>query len=58
MRLEIPVKVMLEAAAVRRDGAVSQKEALGLNLGYDSMCEGLGMADPDGPPPGYQRTSL
>jgi hypothetical protein len=58
MRLGIPVKVMLEAAAVRRDSAVSQKEALGLDVGHDIMCEDLGMTDPEGPPPGYQRSSL
>lgn len=58
MRLGTPVRVMLEPAAVRRDSAVSQEEALRMNLGYDLMCEDLGMADPEGPPPGYQRTSL
>lgn len=58
MRLGIPVWVMLEAAAVRCDSAVSQEEAPRMDLGYDLMCEDLGMADPEGPPPGYQRTSL
>ncbi|GAB7323816.1 hypothetical protein MBLNU13_g07263t1 [Cladosporium sp. NU13] len=57
MRLGISVKVVLEAATVRRDSAAPHEEASDLELGYDLMCEDLGMADPEGPPPGYQRTS-
>jgi hypothetical protein len=58
MRIGIPVKIMPEAAAIRRDSAMSQKEVLGSESGCDVMCEDLGLADPEGPPPGYRRTSL
>jgi hypothetical protein len=58
MRIGLPVKVVLETAAIRRDSAVSQKEKLGSELGCGLMCEDLGMADPEGPPPGYQQTGV
>ena len=58
MRLRIPVKVIFEGAAIRCDSAAPQVEAHALELGYGLMCEDLGMADAEGPPPGYQRTSV
>jgi len=57
MQIRLPVQVVSEAAGTRRDSAMCQKEVTGSELGCDLMCEDLGMTDPEGPPPGYQRTS-
>lgn len=54
MQIRLPVRITSEAAATRRDSAVLMKETLGDELGRDSMCEYLGIADPEGSPPGYQ----
>jgi hypothetical protein len=58
MQIRLPVRVICAAAFARRDSAVLLEEALGDELGHDPMCEDLGIADPEGPPPGYQRTSM
>jgi hypothetical protein len=57
MQIRLPARVVSKAAAMRRDSAVCQKEVIGSELGYDLMCEDLGTTDPEGPPPGYRRTS-
>jgi hypothetical protein len=58
MQIRLPVRVISEAAPTRRDSAVLLKETLGEELGRDLLCEDLDIADSEGPPPGYQRTSL
>lgn len=58
MQLRLPVRVMSEAAAMRRDSAVLFKGPLGDEVGRDPMCEDLGTTDAEDPPPGYQRTSV
>ena len=57
MRIKLPVQVVPEAAALRRDSAMDQEEALGSVLGCDPTCEDLGMTTHQGPPPGYQYSS-
>jgi hypothetical protein len=54
MRIRLPVSMVSEAADTRRDSAVIQEQAVGSGLGCDPMCEDLGMANPQGPPPEYQ----
>jgi hypothetical protein len=53
MQLRLPVRVISEAAATRRDSAVLLEETLGDELKRDHSCEDLGIADPEGPPPDY-----
>lgn len=54
MQIKIPVRMMSEVAATRRDSAVLLKEALGDELGQDPLYKDLGIADLEDPPPGYQ----